>query len=43
MMMIVWFFVCLVGLVGNVANTAHGVGFAVGIAWGYISAKLTTS
>jgi GlpG protein len=41
-LMIVWFFVCLVGLVGHVANTAHGVGFAVGITWGFISAKIVT-
>ena len=41
-LMIVWFFVCLIGLVGHVANTAHGVGFAVGIAWGFISAKIVT-
>lgn len=41
-MMIIWFVVCLVGLVGNVANTAHGVGFAIGMAWGFISAKIAT-
>jgi len=38
-LMIIWFIVCLIGLVGHVANTAHGVGFAVGIAWGFISAQ----
>jgi len=42
-MMIVWFFICLVGLIGHVANTAHGVGLAVGIAWGYISAMASVS
>jgi membrane associated rhomboid family serine protease len=41
-MMIIWFLVCIVGLVGNVANAAHGVGFAVGIIWGFISAKIAT-
>ena len=37
-MAVVWFFLCLVGLMPNVANAAHSVGFAVGIVWGYISA-----
>ncbi len=42
MFMIVWFFVCLFGLIGGVANTAHGVGLVMGMAWGYISSgKLT--
>ncbi len=36
--MIVWFFICLVGLVGNIANVAHGAGLVIGMAWGYISA-----
>jgi hypothetical protein len=27
---IVWFFLGVSGAVGNIANTAHGVGFAVG-------------
>jgi GlpG protein len=39
-MMILWFFLCLTGFVGHVANTAHAVGFAVGIAWGYLGAQL---
>jgi GlpG protein len=39
-LMIVWFFVCLAGLVGPIANTAHGVGLAVGIAWGFLDARL---
>ena len=38
--MIIWFFICLAGLVGPVANMAHGVGAVVGIAWGYLSARL---
>jgi len=39
-MMIAWFFVCLFGVVGNIANGAHAVGFGVGIAWGYVSAQI---
>jgi GlpG protein len=39
-MMIVWFFLCLTGVIGHVANTAHAVGLAVGIVWGYLSAQL---
>ena len=37
-MMIVWFFLCLSGLMGHIANTAHGVGLIVGVAWGYAAA-----
>jgi GlpG protein len=40
--MLVWFFVCYAGLVGGIANTAHGVGLVAGMAWGYISAKRST-
>jgi GlpG protein len=40
-LMIMWFFVCLTGLVGPVANMAHGVGAVTGIAWGYIAARLS--
>jgi GlpG protein len=36
-MMIIWFFLCLSGLMG-IANAAHGVGFLTGIAWGYLAA-----
>ncbi len=32
---VVWFFLCMTGVVGNIANTAHGVGMGVGIAIGY--------
>lgn len=34
---VIWFFGCLIGFVGPVANTAHGVGFLVGITWGFLS------
>jgi GlpG protein len=39
-MMIFWFFLCLSGVIGNVANTAHGVGLVIGIVWGFVSARL---
>jgi GlpG protein len=39
-MMVIWFFLCLVGLIPHVANTVHGVGFGVGLIWGYVSAQL---
>jgi GlpG protein len=32
--MVVWFFLCLFGVIGNIANTAHGVGLLMGMAWG---------
>jgi GlpG protein len=38
--MVIWFFLCFTGLVGNIANTAHAVGFGVGIVWGYLAARL---
>jgi GlpG protein len=36
-MMIVWFFACLSGYIGNVANWAHAFGLGMGMAWGYLS------
>lgn len=36
-MMLIWFFVCLFGLIPAVANWAHGVGLVVGMAWGVLS------
>ncbi len=36
-MMIGWYFLCLSGLVGHIANMAHTVGLVVGIAWGYLT------
>ena len=37
MMMIVWFFACLVGFIPGIANAAHAVGLVMGMAWGYLS------
>ncbi len=39
-MMIIWFFLCLTGLLGSVANIVHGIGLATGIIWGYVSAQI---
>ena len=39
-LMIAWFFLCLSGLMGNVANVAHGVGLAGGMVWGFLSAGM---
>lgn len=39
-MMVVWFFLCLFGIIGNVANTAHAIGFGMGCTWGFVSAKV---
>jgi GlpG protein len=41
-MAVIWFVLCLVGAIPHVANAAHSVGFAVGIAWGYLSAFLSS-
>ncbi len=38
-MMLIWFFVCFTGAVGPIANTAHGVGLGVGVAWGWLSSQ----
>jgi GlpG protein len=34
LMMIAWFFLCLFGLLGDVANGTHAVGLILGMAWG---------
>lgn len=39
-MMMVWFVLCLTGILGPVANTAHGVGLVMGIVVGFLEAKL---
>ena len=36
-MMIIWFILCAVGVIPNVANYAHGAGLLLGMAWGYLS------
>jgi len=41
--MVVWFFLCLSGLIGNIANTVHAVGFGIGIAWGFIAARMAVA
>jgi len=33
---IVWFFLCLTGFMGPIANVAHGVGLVVGVLTGYL-------
>lgn len=38
-MMLIWFVLCLSGLIGNVANTVHAVGLVSGVAWGYWDAR----
>jgi GlpG protein len=34
-----WFVICVLGIIPNVANGAHGAGLAAGMAWGYLSAR----
>ena len=41
--MIGWFVLCLIGFIPHVANTCHTIGLAVGMAWGWISARLRFS
>ena len=36
-MMLIWFFVCLVGIMGPIANAAHAAGLVSGMAWGFLS------
>jgi GlpG protein len=33
-MMLAWYFLCLFGIIGHVANTAHSVGLVLGVLWG---------
>jgi GlpG protein len=42
-MMTAWFFLCLFGAMGSIANGAHGVGLVTGIVWGYASAHHVNS
>jgi len=39
-MALIWFFLCLAGVIPNVANVVHTVGFGVGLAWGWSSAQI---
>ena len=39
-MMIGWFFLCMTGLLGPIANTAHGVGLLAGMLIGFVDAKV---
>jgi GlpG protein len=41
--MILWFFVCLTGWLGPIANTAHGVGLLVGMAAGLAAGLIQKS
>ena len=36
-LMILWFFAGLLRIIPHVANTAHAVGLAIGMGWGYLS------
>jgi GlpG protein len=36
-LMIIWFFICYTGQMGDIANTAHAAGLLMGMAWGYLS------
>lgn len=40
--MLFWLFLCLGGMMGPVANAAHFAGLAVGMIWGYLSARRST-
>ena len=37
MMMLLWFFLCLTKIMPGIANTVHGVGLLVGVAWGFFA------
>lgn len=40
-MMIIWFFLCLTGIMGPVANAAHGGGLLTGMLWGFLTAQIS--
>jgi len=35
--LMIWYVLCLLGMMGPVANTAHTAGLILGVAWGFIS------
>jgi len=35
--MIGWYFLCLTGLLGRMANVAHAAGLIIGVAWGFLA------
>lgn len=37
--MLIWFFACLLGLLGSVANTAHAAGLVMGMVWGFVASR----
>jgi GlpG protein len=37
--LLIWYVLCLTNLISSVANVVHTVGLAVGMAWGYLSAR----
>jgi membrane associated rhomboid family serine protease len=37
--MLIWFFVCAIGVIPDVANGAHAGGLLIGMIWGWISAR----
>lgn len=43
LIMVGWFFLCMTGVLGPVANWAHGIGLAVGMIWGFVSARVAPS
>lgn len=38
-MMLIWYFMCLFGVMPHIANTVHTVGLVTGLAWGYLSSR----
>lgn len=41
-MMIAWYFLCLTGLLGRMANAAHTAGLIIGVVWGYLASINST-
>ena len=35
-MMVLWFFLCLAGIIPGVANMAHAAGLGLGLVWGFL-------